>query len=208
MTLPNPKPGLGMGRKIGAVPAPTPLRPVELEEPALFVAAPVKPVAAPKPAAVTFAAPALGGAAADLPLLGVYPGGMPSGDTAEQSYKLSGTSRDVAKNAYPFEDLAVGQPLFLVSDPYGATVKQTKVSMPGDSVGHPDPTAVSVMDAITTNGRHVGYIPAAAAKALSFVFGEHPNTRVWATVEVINRDRDNVARGVGIKVVFGEGTAA
>lgn len=211
MSLGAGKPALGAGKKVGALPGPTPLRPVDPEGPALFVAAPAKgftpPTAPADPGPAVFMAPSLGGVEADIPLLGGYPREFPTGDVAEQFYKLSGTSRDKAKNAYPYDQLQPGQRLYLVADPYGETVKLTKVSMPGDTVGHPDPTAISVVDA-PVGGHHVGYIPAQSARALSFVFGEHPNTQVWVTVEAINRDKDGVARGVNIKAVFAEGATA
>ena len=211
MPLPNTSNPLGAGRKIGA----TGVSAAQAAKASALVEAPVVALQAPStPKPAIRLEPALGGSQAQAVtdrhplLLGVYPAHAPTGETAEQGYKLTGTSPTVAKNAYPFDILKPGQTLYLVADPYGETVKTSKVSMPGDDLsGHPDPTAISVQDA-PAHGRHVGYIPKASAAALSNVFGEHPTTRLWPTVHSLNIDRDGIARGVNLQVLFQEGDAA
>jgi hypothetical protein len=208
MTMPS-KPVLGAGRKIG-VTAPSAAQAAKTAtQPAREPAAFTPPKAPAKPVAATFLSPSLGGAAAQPSgthplLLGRYSAQAPVGETAEMAYKLTGTSPTVAKNAYPFGELVPGQTVYLVADPYGETVKTSKVSMPDDDLsGHPDPTAISVQDA-PVGGRHIGYVPKDRAAALSMVFGEYPATQVWPVVDSLNIDRDGVARGVNVVIHFQE----
>lgn len=68
------------------------------------------------------------------------------------------TLRGVTHSGYDFKDLEWNQPVYLIPDPYGQTVKP--------EIGHDDPTAISVQDNFI-NGKHIGYLSKTVAATIT-----------------------------------------